>query len=427
MKIAKVTINLCAVILLCAVNIITANVFQQDTLWGTKMINLGDNPNAKSVVTDNQGNVYVTGSYNIAGTSQGYVRKYNSTGLEQWTEYIEPPTINHMTTSSSVGVDDNGNVYVTGTHENVATSNHQTYLVSYSPAGIQRWDERLGNASNNYHAQDLAVNKSTNRIYITGSYRATSSTSHESFVVYYESDGTVLMGNGLFGPSNRSNSIALNDITGDIYISGSTTGSLDGNQYHGNRDAFVAKFDATLIRQWTRQIGTSQFEESYGVTVDQAGGVYITGRAEGDLDTMAPIFYPDAFVVKYDESGTEQWSKMYDHPGSYSSTDQGLAIAAEPDGNSVYTGIESIDTTPNGHFDGVLTAIEGLDGDMLEDLFPVGDSVWDIYLDGNYLYVVGTTGDPMLNDAAYITRYIVPEPLTLTLLAFGIPLLKRKK
>ncbi|MGH7485296.1 MAG: SBBP repeat-containing protein, partial [bacterium] len=46
------------------------------------------------------------------------------------------------------------------------------------------------------------------------------------------------------------------DGLGNVYISGSTTGSL-GGPFAGIIDAFVSKYDAAGALQWTRQLGTS--------------------------------------------------------------------------------------------------------------------------------------------------------------------------
>ena len=66
------------------------------------------------------------------------------------------------------------------------------------------------------------------------------------------------------------------DGLGNVYISGDTTGSLGGPSA-GGYDAFVSKYDAAGNFQWTRQLGTSSTDESYGVSADGLGNVYISG------------------------------------------------------------------------------------------------------------------------------------------------------
>src|SRR5262249_49751428 len=66
--------------------------------------------------------------------------------------------------------------------------------------------------------------------------------------------------------------------------------SLGGPNAGGN-DAFVSKYDAAGNFQWTRQLGTSSDEFSYGVSAGGAGNDYISGYTFGRLGgpTARPI------------------------------------------------------------------------------------------------------------------------------------------
>ena len=52
---------------------------------------------------------------------------------------------------------------------------------------------------------------------------------------------------------------------GNVYVAGYTTGALDGNVNAGSNDIFVMKFDASGTHQWTVQRGTSAAEVAYAV------------------------------------------------------------------------------------------------------------------------------------------------------------------
>jgi hypothetical protein len=61
--------------------------------------------------------------------------------------------------------------------------------------------------------------------------------------------------------------------------------------------------------EWVRQLDTSEFEYSHDVSADGLGGVYISGYTWGDLDgTNAGSW--DAFVSKYDAGGELQWTRQ---------------------------------------------------------------------------------------------------------------------
>ena len=68
------------------------------------------------------------------------------------------------------------------------------------------------------------------------------------------------------------------DGLGALYMTGRTRGGLGGT-HAGDWDAFLSKYDANGILQWTGQLGTSGRDESYGVSADRMGSVYITGPA----------------------------------------------------------------------------------------------------------------------------------------------------
>jgi len=47
------------------------------------------------------------------------------------------------------------------------------------------------------------------------------------------------------------------DSSGNVYVAGGTNGGLDGNTNAGNTDLFVVKYNSSGTKQWTRQLGSS--------------------------------------------------------------------------------------------------------------------------------------------------------------------------
>jgi hypothetical protein len=95
--------------------------------------------------------------------------------------------------------------------------------------------------------------------------------------------------------------IAL-DTSLNIYITGSSGGDLDGNISSGLLDIFLAKFDSTGNKIFTRQFGTSGNDIGYGVALDSTGNVFVTGSTEGTLGASA-FGLSDIFLAKFDSSG----------------------------------------------------------------------------------------------------------------------------
>jgi len=122
------------------------------------------------------------------------------------------------------------------------------------------------------------------------------------------------------------------DGAGNAFITGTTDGSLGGPNA-GWGDAFMAKYDASGTQLWVRQFGTSTDESGSGVAVDGAGNAYITGLTYGSLGGPNAGDY-DVFLAKYDTSGTQLWVRQF----GTSTNDQGWALAVDGAGNAYITG-----------------------------------------------------------------------------------------
>ena len=96
------------------------------------------------------------------------------------------------------------------------------------------------------------------------------------------------------------------DPSGNIYMTGFTKGGLDGNTNSGRNDIFLVKYNSSGTKQWTKQLGTSSDDEGNGVSTDSSGNIYVTGYTYGGLDGNTNLGSWDIFLVKYNSSGTKQ-------------------------------------------------------------------------------------------------------------------------
>ena len=95
------------------------------------------------------------------------------------------------------------------------------------------------------------------------------------------------------------------DSSGNVYAAGMTAGGLDGSNA-GSNDLFVVKYNSSGTKQWTKQLGTSSHDYASGVAVDSSDNLYVSGYTAGGLDGNTSAGGDDLFVVKYNSAGVKQ-------------------------------------------------------------------------------------------------------------------------
>lgn len=151
-----------------------------------------------------------------------------------------------------------------------------------------------------------------------------------------------------FGDNQVQQALALAvDGSGSVIIGGYMKGTVDfgsGPLPAGTDiDAFVAKFDAFGVPQWSKFYGDSATQVVYGVAADDLGSVIAAGYFVGTVDfgcgaltaqSQAGGSTLDAFVVKLDREGACLWSKSFGGPG----TEIAFGVATDASGNVVVAG-----------------------------------------------------------------------------------------
>src|SRR5438093_1428893 len=67
---------------------------------------------------------------------------------------------------------------------------------------------------------------------------------------------------------------------------------------------FGSKYDTSCTEDWSRQLGSSGSDSGSGIAVD-ASGIYVAGAVAGALPGQTSAGSSDAFVRRYNSSGTE--------------------------------------------------------------------------------------------------------------------------
>ncbi len=277
-------------------------------LWA-QQLGTSDSDSSFGVSADGVGKVYIAGyTYGSlgganAGQTDAFVSKYDGAGNLRWTRQLGTT---HHDKSYGASADALGNVYIVGeTYGSLGGPNTglwsaDAFVSKYDAAGNLHWTRQLGTDGSDY-GKGVSADGAGN-VYISGyTDRSLGGPnagvwSLDAFVSKYDDAGNLLWIRQL-GTSVQDYSYGVSaDGLGNVYMSGWTWGSLGGPSA-GSYDAFVSKYDGAGNFLWTRQLGTSAWEEAYGVSADALGSLYISGLTKGSLGG-AHIGWDDAFIAK---------------------------------------------------------------------------------------------------------------------------------
>ncbi|OPY68687.1 MAG: Beta-propeller repeat protein [Syntrophorhabdaceae bacterium PtaU1.Bin034] len=336
----------------------------------TKLLGTSVDEEATSVAVDSSGYIYVTGytDGNLdgqanAGKDDIFIAKYDGAGTKQWVQVFGTPG-NEW--ANGIAVDSSGYIYVTGyTDGNLdgqANAGKDDILVGkFDTSGTRQWVSLLGTAVEDV-ANGIAVDDTG--LYITGWTAGnldgqTNAGGKDIFVAAYTQQGTKQWVQ-LLGTATDDAGNAISLVPGGIGITGYTGNNLDGQTNAGGKDIFVAAYTQQGTKQWVRLIGSNKDDSGKGIALDLNGNSYIAGYTWGDVGGAISCSgtgnagKDDIFIVKYDPSGVEQWTRLLGTAAS----DGASALALDIYQNSYIVGYTagSLDGVPNTDSDGAFIA-----------------------------------------------------------------------
>jgi hypothetical protein len=257
------------------------------------------------------------------------------------------------------------------------------------PGGRGIWATKMDGSGND---QGRAVETdSSGNVYVTGFFASDPLTIYNSdgnasgitlsnagsngaFIVKYNSSGVAQWATRIDGTGDdRALGLAV-DASGNVYVTGSYTGTVTiysvGNisfgtlANAGGTAAFVVKYNTSGTAQWATRIDGTGNDQGDGITVDSSGNVYVTGRYTGTVTiysagdvtfgTLANAGELAVFVVKYNSSGTAQWSTRID--GTLVDIGDSIAVSDSGDVYVTYASYSNFITVYNsdGNDSGIL-------------------------------------------------------------------------
>lgn len=276
--------------------------------WQRRWYQSGWTPYGFGVTVDSSGNVFVCGGAYDGTRYNGFVIKYNSSGVIQWYRKM----FTGQTYLRKVCLDTSGNIYGVGYFQ--PSADYNIYIVKLDSSGAIVWERRL--YENTSFGYGIGIDTSNN-IYVTG--LAIDDNRQYCLLAKYDSSGVIQWQKktyeGTYSSSGRSLFV---DSSNNVFVGGI---AFDGTRTH----ATIQKFDTSGNRAWSRKYYQNT-SYGYGVTADSSGNSYLVGSINSNQQW---------FVSKYNSSGTIQWQRTLSY-----TTNSGVAnrVAADTTGNIFIAG-----------------------------------------------------------------------------------------
>jgi hypothetical protein len=318
-----------------------------------------ENDKGISCALDASGNVYMIGSTSSASgiatagahettVNDGFLVKFNSSGVRQWGTYIEG-------TSNACNTDASGNIYIVGltnstsgiatagAHQTVMSGSGDAFLVKFNSSGVKQWGTYFGGPYTLASGMETGLSCATDalgNVYMTGHTPSTSGiatagahqtiyggSSTDAFLVKFNSSGVIQWGTYYGGEGVDIGYSCATDASGNVYMAGdaqqqnlpasgiSTIGAHQSAYGGGYSDGFLVKFDSNGLRQWGTYYGGSLLDVSFSCATDASGNVYMSGNTQSNSGIATTGAHQttinDAFLVCFNSSGVRQSGTYY--------------------------------------------------------------------------------------------------------------------
>ncbi|MFQ5335605.1 MAG: SBBP repeat-containing protein, partial [Flavobacteriales bacterium] len=310
-----------------------------------------------AIALDNASNCYITGFYidtidfgsqqlNPLGWDDMFIAKYDASGIFQWAKRYGGTSNDD---GKGIAVDAAGNIYVSGYFWGAASFDSynlssagwgDVFTAKFDASGTCQWAQRGGGAGDD-EGLAVCVDNSGN-VFSTGFFKntatfgtnnLTSAGVEDIFIAKYDATGNLQWVKQAGNTGTDIGYAIASDASGNCYVTGYFNGSITMGSFTlnstGANEIFIAKLDPAGNYLWAIQDGGVLNDEGYGIVLDDAGYLYLTGSFEGfttignvELNSMG---IGDIFVACYSTDSIFQWAKQ----AGGTNQDDGFAVGVD--------------------------------------------------------------------------------------------------
>jgi len=289
-----------------------------------------------------------------------------------------------------------GNVYALDADEGTEQWHFQTDGHVFSSPAVVDGTVYIGSSDGNVYAltegqtAETAIEKAWEQTYGDNGFDSAFSVIETSDSSYLFAGGTSSAGNGVStwlvkidetGTKRWERTYGAGIRVGRPVIETSDGGSLAVGYTHstgsGNIDGWLLKVAQDGTRQWEQTYGGGEDDQVLWVTETNDGDYLFAGRTQSQGSGKS-----DAWLVKANQDGNEQWEKTYGGDG----TDFASSVIETSDGNYLFGG-----------------STQSRNGAWLVKVAPDGSKLWDKTFFGK----TGTTNLIETNDGGYLAAGLI--------------------